>query len=596
MDLHYPKAFERHSEEDKSCLPSDSLFEDICGPQTDRDQALSADSLWNLSDDSMMLFTGMDSSNHTSEASEFTSFSELGYSENPSSIFNQSLDIFASGGNSTAGQMDQSQGENEEILEGEDKSDPSNLLPFESISEFYNNSLVGSEADVSLGWSFDLFENSKIMQPNDVDPTLSANPDHLNSTIKIENEGLSRPASNQNRTPSRQKFDDLHQNFSTLNHNTNTAGTQPFDNSEGWRVLSAAEDARTNNAPIPWEWHSFEYKKADNSRLNTANHEGKNILGISESQKSSSDSLEKENSTDPIIDDFTGKKERRKPKPIAKRFQPIGTVTVIPSYVQCLNIVLDYHGYTGTITRIVLNNAITNVAYQQHDSAYRSSLMKKPLVEFYSVPEHEELVGSIPAGNGAETPISLISGVLQRKIHIRDIASILTSVQLIAYVKSGRFSIHNPYEPQYYRYELDAKGKAVNESKCGMCAFCPTVKFLPFKNSSYLSHMTLEHGIFASNFVVPEGLYYGRYRMVRSTDPSKTRTVKALQCPACFQVIEVACWKNKTNPLLSYFRHFKKLHLNLNKTFTSSSIDPVTLKHRGGNISQNETLGLIDHQ
>ncbi|KAM9929519.1 hypothetical protein OXX80_009657, partial [Metschnikowia pulcherrima] len=217
-----------------------------------------------------------------------------------------------------------------------------------------------------------------------------------------------------------------------------------------------------------------------------------------------------------------------------------------------------------------------------------ASLVRKHLVEYYSMPEHEELVGALPSADIPASAISLISGVLQRKIHMRDISSIIGSVHSIAYVKSGRFSIHNPYEPQYYRYELDAKGKAVNESKCGMCAFCPTVKFLPFKNSSYLSHMTLEHGIFASNFVVPEGLYYGKYRMVRSTDPSKTRTVKALQCPACFQVIEVACWKNKTNPLLSYFRHFKKLHSNLNKTFTSSTIDPVTLKHRGGSISHGE--------
>lgn len=280
--------------------------------------------------------------------------------------------------------------------------------------------------------------------------------------------------------------------------------------------------------------------------------------------------------------------EKRKAKPIAKRFQATGVVGVCPSFVQCLNVVLDYRGFTGVIRNIILNDSITNVVYHAHDTVRQAKLMKKPLVEYYTPAPHEEFIGTVPyASDQKQRPVSVISGVLQRKIHVRDISTILDAVTLIAYVKSGRFNVHNPYEPQYYRYELDSKGKLVNESKCGMCAFCPTVKFLPFKNLSYLSHMTLEHGIFASNYVVPEGLYYGRYRMVRANDQSKTRSVKALQCPACFQVIEVACWRNKTNPLLSYFRHFKKMHLNLNKTFTSSTIDPVTLKHRGNNYLRN---------
>lgn len=289
------------------------------------------------------------------------------------------------------------------------------------------------------------------------------------------------------------------------------------------------------------------------------------------------------------LESCSNKPDRRKPKPIAGRFRTFGYVSVMPSYVQCLNVVLDYKGYTGNIRQIILNDSITNVAMQAHDVNHQKRLILKRLDEVYYPKEREALFGNVPgAPDNEERTLSVISGILQRKIHVREINEIVNAVSLLAYVKSGRFNINSPYEPQYYRYELDDRGRVVNESKCGMCAFCPSVKFLPFKNSSYLSHMTLEHGIFASNYVVPEGLYYGRYRMYRSNDPLKTRTVKALQCPACFQVIEVACWKNKSNPLLSYFRHFKKIHLNLNKTFTSSTIDPVLLKHQGGDMFQDQ--------
>lgn len=258
---------------------------------------------------------------------------------------------------------------------------------------------------------------------------------------------------------------------------------------------------------------------------------------------------------------------------IPKRFVSTGPVGVMVSAIQCLSIVLDYRGYQGDIQRIIVNNNITNMAYTSHDPEQQRKLYSHPITENFVHDSNMEFVG-FPSRD--EVPqISIVSGIIQRKIYIRNISAVVNAVSLILYVELSKFNINLPYEPQIYRYELDSRGSVVNETKCGLCPFCPTVKFLPFKNSSYLSHLTLEHGVYANSFVVPEGLYYGKYAVTRNVDVHKTRTVKAIQCPACFQVVEVSCWKNKANPLLSYFRHFKKKHQNLTKTFMRSNVDPM---------------------
>lgn len=258
---------------------------------------------------------------------------------------------------------------------------------------------------------------------------------------------------------------------------------------------------------------------------------------------------------------------------VPKRFVSKGPVDVMVSAIQCLNVVLDYKGYQGEIQRIIVNNNITNVAYTAHDPETQKKLYSQPISEPFVADCNMEFVGFPTRGQVPQ--ISNVSGILQRKIYIRDISAVVNAVTLILYVELSKFNINLPYEPQIHRYELDNRGAVVNETKCGLCPFCPTVKFLPFKNSSYLSHLTLEHGVYANSFVVPEGLYYGKYAVTRNVDVHKTRTVKAIQCPACFQVVEVSCWKNKANPLLSYFRHFKKKHQNLTKTFMRSNVDPM---------------------
>lgn len=254
---------------------------------------------------------------------------------------------------------------------------------------------------------------------------------------------------------------------------------------------------------------------------------------------------------------------------IPKRFKSSGFITLETSATQCLEVDLNYHSYTGNITEIILNNNLTNFAFEKHEYTERQSQVVEHITRHYQEKPEEIQIGS------HEGPICFESGVLQRKIYVRDISEITDMVSGIIYETSSKFNENIPYEPQYFRYELDEYNHIVGESKCGMCAFCPQIRFFPYKNSSYLSHMILMHGVFANNFVVPEGLYVGRYKLNRTSYRRKKNVIEAIQCPVCFLIIPIRCWKTKTNPLLSYFRHFKKLHQKITRSFIDSVINPV---------------------
>lgn len=257
---------------------------------------------------------------------------------------------------------------------------------------------------------------------------------------------------------------------------------------------------------------------------------------------------------------------------VPKRFKSSGFITLEISATQCLDVDLNYHSYTGKISEVILNHDLTNFAFKEHKFPDRQSQIVERVVKYYQGELNETHVGT------HEGLISFESGVLQRKIYIRDISEITNMVSNVIYEASSKFNVNTPYEPQYFRYELDENQNIVGESKCGLCTFCPQVRFYPFKNSSYLSHMTLMHGVFANNYIVPEGLYVGRYRLNRTSYSRKKNVIDAIQCPSCFHVTPIKCWRSKTNPLLSYFRHFKKQHQKDTRTFIDSVVDPVNYK------------------
>ncbi|GEQ66442.1 hypothetical protein JCM33374_g105 [Metschnikowia sp. JCM 33374] len=595
MNPQYTNIFGGNNEDNSNLVQSNIFLEDLySAPATNNEQGLSVHGVWNMNNDGLWYFNEINSSMQTSEASGLTVFSDLRIPANQNSNYSQSLEIFPSGPDSAVAQGASNMGPNYRIPQsGETQMTSSN---FESMPEYYRQPVVGRQAEVSLGWTFDALDESRSSNrpANDYD-TITGNSDQY-SFVPVNPEPMPLTGQTPISSAVQPRIQEVPHNFATPNQSISNDATHIQESETILQNDNSNEAAETDATGLHWGWQSFDYTQTNDPHATSLTAATNVVVSTSQEEDAEAEMTDNEQDVDPTSEKPSGKKGGRKAKPIATRFRPLANVSVVPSYVQCLGVVLNYHGFTGTISQVMLNNAITNVAYQRHNVLVQKNLVKKVLSDYYTLAQHEEMIGAIPVVCGRANTISVISGVLQRKIHIRNIDSIFESVQSIIYVKSDRFNIHNPYEPQYYRYELDAKGKPVNESKCGLCAFCPTVKFLPFKNSSYLSHMTLEHGIFASNFVVPEGLYYGKYRMVRASDPSKTRSVRGLQCPACFQVIEVACWKNKTNPLLSYFRHFKKIHSNLNKTFTSSLIDPVTLKHRGGNLSQSEAAAMAGAQ
>lgn len=265
------------------------------------------------------------------------------------------------------------------------------------------------------------------------------------------------------------------------------------------------------------------------------------------------------------------------------RFAASGPVSVQPTRNRCLSVHLDYHGYTGDIKEVVINDAITNWAMAPHSAQKQLALCLGAAPEEYELTRRVEFrrfrktaVRMEPGLRkpSSEVPLTIALCVLQRQYFVRDISSIFDKVTLVCYIRLRHSGLDAPYEPQYYRYEVGEAGQLVGETKCGMCSFCPTVRFFPLKNLCYLAHLSLEHGVYANGFVVPEGRYYGTYE---KTTPTGTKQVWGIQCPACFEPVEVGCSKLKANPLLTYFRHFKKRHTAHALCFTSSDVAPLKL-------------------
>lgn len=282
------------------------------------------------------------------------------------------------------------------------------------------------------------------------------------------------------------------------------------------------------------------------------------------------------------------KKQRIEPKSIPSRFKvnPKSFIKLLKSVVKCLDVSLDYDGYTGIITDVVLNHSISNYYRNEEiDTLIKPIQMKRPICIRYHLANEERIESGYryEHHDGTHSELHCHMGVVQRKIYIRDISAILNDVTHIKYHKSPNFNINNPYEPQYTRFETDESGIENNETKCGLCAYCKEVRFLPFKNSSYLSHMTLGHGVFADNFIIPEGINFGKYIVPRDKEhePDKTKEIDGLQCPACLEIIEMSCWKTKANPLLKYFRHYKKEHVKDDKKRNNvkSQVNPLDFKN-----------------
>lgn len=177
--------------------------------------------------------------------------------------------------------------------------------------------------------------------------------------------------------------------------------------------------------------------------------------------------------------------------------------------------------------------------------------------------------------------------VYYRQKNTRDLHLLLGSIDNIIYYRSLSFGIDQPYEPEYYRIETDEDGNQISETLSGCCAYCKTVKFLPFKNSSYLSHMALEHGIYSSGYFTPNWRNLGRYTRLE-TSTGVVTLIEAVQCAECSQLIDTSGWSSKKNKMLGYFRHFKLKHnsLTIDKN-CAYQYPPIKLRGRTSYLGSN---------
>lgn len=139
--------------------------------------------------------------------------------------------------------------------------------------------------------------------------------------------------------------------------------------------------------------------------------------------------------------------------------------------------------------------------------------------------------------------------------------------KLIIYELNESFSIAKPYEYQIVRSQIDASnGLPFNQTRAGLCPYCPEVKFFNIKNSSYSQHIASNHGIFPDNYLAPEPYNFGIYKVKKSSEHRKTmsheRERDGVICPVCHEIIEANCSKVTRNarPLMGYLRHFKQCH------------------------------------
>lgn len=155
--------------------------------------------------------------------------------------------------------------------------------------------------------------------------------------------------------------------------------------------------------------------------------------------------------------------------------------------------------------------------------------------------------------------MSTIKCSSKRVKYSRDLTTISKSVTNLIYIETEGFDCEHPYNPQWVRCELDLSGDIIFLSKCGLCPYCPTIKFFGYRNGGYLGHLACDHGICSNNYLVPDGINFGLYKLPKSDNDSTLIVTNGLECPYCHEAIKVGAQKDK-NELLPYFRHWKKYH------------------------------------
>lgn len=204
----------------------------------------------------------------------------------------------------------------------------------------------------------------------------------------------------------------------------------------------------------------------------------------------------------------------------------------------------------------------------------------------YPEPAHfHNLLTLVNASDNA--PVTLFLNVPQTKImrvrHLRPhldeevkALGIFDPHGRIEYERNRNFRVELPYEPEFVRYEVDpVTNLPVNHTRHGLCAYCSEIHFYHFKTLAYGQHLALFHGIYPSNFIAPDPLYGGIYRLrkLNAQNLGRKRTAHehirpGVVCPACYEVLECDCTKTTKldeRPLTKYLRHFRDCHIKVQR-------------------------------
>ena len=167
---------------------------------------------------------------------------------------------------------------------------------------------------------------------------------------------------------------------------------------------------------------------------------------------------------------------------------------------------------------------------------------------------------------------------IKRNRYIRtDIDSIRNFYKNVGYELNPNFHISKPYEPQYVRFEIDeTNGLPFNETRCGLCPYCPDINFKNLKTSTYSQHLALTHGVYTDNYLTPNPIYYGIYIIKKTNTQRRTKAHEhercGVVCPCCYAIVGTECSKTtaSSKPLNNYMRHFKEYHRQ-----SKDKLDPI---------------------
>ncbi|CUM46504.1 unnamed protein product [Debaryomyces fabryi] len=167
---------------------------------------------------------------------------------------------------------------------------------------------------------------------------------------------------------------------------------------------------------------------------------------------------------------------------------------------------------------------------------------------------------------------------IKRNRYVRkNLDSILNLYKNVGYELNPNFHISKPYEPQYVRFEIDETNDLpFNETRCGLCPYCPDINFKNLKTSTYSQHLALTHGVYTDNYLTPNPLYYGIYIIKKTNTRRRTKAHEhercGVVCPCCYAIVGTECSKTtaSSKPLNNYMRHFKEYHRQ-----SKDKLDPI---------------------